>query len=130
MYSRIKKGIYYVHWIKCGDGCGKLPNKGNPNLVGQYIDALKIYWTNWSSIIFWNDKEPFIYEWNLFLESAEFPGEVSKKKIRFGGNHDGKCIMKPGDITINITEKSEFRKFNKKRIFNMENIQCFVLVII
>ena len=26
--------------------------------------------------------------------------------------------MKPGDITINIAEKSEFGKFNKQRIFN------------
>ena len=40
--QELQKGIYYAHWIICGDGCGKLPNKGNPNLVGQYIDALKI----------------------------------------------------------------------------------------
>jgi hypothetical protein len=125
--QELQKGIYYAHWIICGDGCGKLPNKGNPNLVGQYIDALKIYWTNGGSIIFWNDNEPFTYECNLFLESAEFPGEVSKTKVRFGGNHDGKCIMKPGDITINITEKSEFGKFNKQRVFNDGKYPMFSL---
>jgi hypothetical protein len=40
----------------------KITNKGNPNLAGQYIDALKIYWTNGGYIIFWNDNEPFTYE--------------------------------------------------------------------
>ena len=125
--QELQKGIYYAHWIICGDGCGKLPNGGNANLVGQYIDALKIYWTNGGSIIFWNDNEPFTYECNLFLESAEFPGEVSKTKVRFGGNHDGKSIMKPGDITINITEKSEFGKFNKQKVFNDGKYPMFSL---
>ena len=32
------------------------------------------------------------YECNLFLESAEFPGEVSKTKVRFGGEHEEKKI--------------------------------------
>ena len=48
---------------------------------------------NGGSIIFWNDNKPFTFECNLFLEMAEFPGDVSKTKFRFGGNHDGKKIM-------------------------------------
>ena len=88
--QELQTGIYYAHWIICSDGAGKLPNGGNPNLVGQYIDALKIYWINGGSLVFWNDNSPFVYECNLFLERAEFPGDISKTKVRFGGNHDGK----------------------------------------
>ena len=117
--KELEKGIYYAHWIICGDGSGKLPKKdGNANLVGQYIDALRIYWTNGGSLVFWNDNYPFTYECNLFLERVEFPGEISKTNVRFGGNHEGKNIMKPGDISSNIPEGSEFGKFNNKKYFN------------
>ena len=116
--QELQTGNYYVHWIICGNGAGKLPNGGNANLIGQYIDALKIFWTNGGSLVFWNDNESFTYECNLFLENAEFPGKVSKTKVRFGGNHDGKKIMKPGDISSGITGESEFGKFNNKRLFN------------
>ena len=125
--EELKKGIYYAHWVICSDGVGKLPNGGNPNLVGQYIEALKIYWTNGGSIVFWNDNHPFVYECNLFLESAEFPGDISKTKVRFGGNHEGKKIMNPGDISINLTEGSEFGKFNNKRLFNDGKYPMFSL---
>lgn len=117
--KELEKGIYYAHWIICGDGSGKLPKKdGNANLVVQYIDALRIYWTNGGSLVFWNDNYPFTYECNLFLERVEFPGEISKTNVRFGGNHEGKNIMKPGDISSNIPEGSEFGKFNNKKYFN------------
>ena len=125
--QELQTGKYYAHWIICGDGAGKLPNGGNANLVGQYIDALKIFWTNGGSLIFWNDNEPFTYECNLFLESSEFPGDVSKTKVRFGGNHDGKKIMKPGDISTSITGISEFGKFNNKRLFNDGKYPMFSL---
>ena len=123
--QELQKGIYYAHWIICGDGSGKLPNGGNANLVGQYIDVLKKYWINGGSLVFWNDNSPFVFECNLFLKNAEFPGDISTTNVRFGGNHQGKKIMKPGDISINITEESEFGKFNNKRYLMMENIQCF-----
>ena len=125
--QELQTGKYYAHWVICGDGAGKLPNGGNANLVGQYVEALKIYWVNGGSIVFWNDNEPFTYECNLFLESAEFPGEISKTKVRFGGNHDGKKIMKPGDISIGITGESEFGKFNNKRTFNDGKYPMFSL---
>ena len=32
-----------------------------------------------------------IYFWKV----QNFQGEISKIKVRFGGNHDGKKIMKP-----------------------------------
>jgi hypothetical protein len=125
--QELQTGNYYAHWIICGDGGGKLPNGGNANLVGQYIDALKIFWVNGGSLIFWNDNHPFVYECNLFLESAEFPGEISKTKVRFDGNHDGKKIMKPGDISIGISGESEFGKFNNKRLFNDGKYPMFSL---
>ena len=125
--EELQKGIYYAHWIICGDGGGKLPKGGNPHLVDQYIDVLKIFWVNGGSLVFWNDNEPFTFECNLFLESAEFPGDISKTKVRFGGNHDGKRIMKPGDISIGITGESEFGKFNNKRLFNDGKYPMFSL---
>ena len=50
----------------------------------EYIDTLKIYWINGGSFIFWNDNDPFTYECNLFLEIAEFHGDISKINVRFG----------------------------------------------
>ena len=125
--QELMTGEYYAHWIICGDGAGKLPNGGNFNLIDQYIEVLKIYWVNGGSIVFWNDNEPFTFECNLFLKMAEFPGEVSKTKVRFGGNHDGKKVMLPGDININITGESEFGKFNNKRKFNDGKFPMFSL---
>ena len=123
----LQTGNYIEHWIICNDGAGKLPNGGNPNLVGQYIEALKIYWNHGGSIIFWNDNEPFTYECNLFLEKAEFPGECTKTKVRFEGNHEGKSIMKPGDINIEIDGKSKFGKFNKLNKINVGKYGIFTL---
>ena len=125
--QELQTGKYYAYWIICGDGEGKLQNGGNANLVGQYIDALKIFWVNGGSLIFWNDNEPFTYEYNLFLESAEFPGEVSKTKVRFGGEHEGKKLMKTGDISTGIIGESEFGKFIKNKIFNDGKYQMFSL---
>ena len=125
--QELQTGKYYAHWIICGDGGGKLPNGGNPNLIYQYIDALKIFWVNGGSIVFWNDNEPFSFECNLFLESAEFPGDVSKTKVRFSGNHDGKSIMKPGDISAGISGKNEFGIFNNKRLFTDGKYPMFSL---
>ena len=125
--KELQTGNYYAHWIICSDNTGKLPNGGNPNLIGQYIDALKIFWINGGSLVFWNDNEPFNTECNLFLEQAEFPGDISKTKVRFGGNHAGKKIMKPGDINTGIQEQSEFGKFNNKRLFNDGKYPTFSL---
>ena len=123
----LQTGNYIEHWIICSDGAGKLPNGGNPNLVGQYIDALIIYWIHGGSIVFWNDNEPFTYECNLFLEHAEFPGECTKTKVRFEGNHEGKSNMQPGDISIKIDEKSKFGKFNNNRKFHDGKYEMFSL---
>ena len=125
--KELQTGNYYAHWIICSDNSGYLPNGGNSNLIGQYIDALKIFWINGGSLVFWNDNEPFNTECNLFLEQAEFPGEISKTKVRFGGNHEGKKIMKPGDINTGVPENSEFGKFNKKRLFHDGKYPTFSL---
>ena len=116
--EELKTGEYIEHWIICSDGSGKLPNKGNSNLIGQYIKALVNYWSNGGSLVFWNDNEPFTFECNLFLEEAEFPGETTKTEVRFGGNHEGKRFMKPGDISIELQGKNEYGKFNNNRRFN------------
>ena len=78
--QELQTGNYYAHWIICGDGAGKLPNGGNANLVGQYIDALKIFWTNGGSLVFWNDNESFTYECNLFLENKNFQVKYQRQK--------------------------------------------------
>ena len=125
--EELQTGNYYAHWVICGDGQKILPNGGNPYLIRQYIDALKIYWINGGSIIFWNDNEPFTYECNLFLENVEFPGETRKTQVRFGGNHEGKRVMKPGDISKKFEGESEFGTFNKKRKFSDGKYEMFSL---
>ena len=124
--EELQTGNYYAHWVICGDGQKMLPNGGNPYLIRQYIDALKIYWINGGSIIFWNDNEPFTYECNLFLENVEFPGETRKTQVRFGGNHEGKRVMKPGDISKKFEGEYKFGTFNKKKNALMENMKCFL----
>ena len=125
--EELKTGNYYAHWIICGDGEGKLPNGGNPHLVGQYIDVLKMFWINGGSLVFWNDNEPMTYECNLFLESAEFPGDISKTKVRFSGNNNGKSYMYPGDISTGIEKGSKNGKFINKRRFSDGKNEIFSL---
>lgn len=113
--------------VICGDRRRKLPNVRNANLVGHYIDALKIFLANNGSIVFWNGNEPFIYKSKIFLERAEFPGEVSKTKVCFGGEHEGKSFMILGDISVNIEKDSKNDKFNLKRIFSDGKYSMFSL---
>ena len=56
-----------------------------------------------------------------------FKENISKTNIRFGGNHNGKKIMKPGDISKKIKEESKFGIFNNKRIFNDGKYDIFSL---
>ena len=125
--QELSTGNYYAHWVICGNGRKKLPNGGNANLVGQYIDALKIFWVNGGSIVFCFYNEPFVYESKIFLERAEFPGEVSKTKVRFGGEHEGKSFMIPGDISVGLEKDSKNGKFNRKRIFSDGKYSMFSL---
>lgn len=70
----------------------KLPNGGNPNLVGQYIDALKIFWVNDGSIVFLNDNEPFVYESTIFLKMLNFLEKFLKQKFVLEENMKVKAL--------------------------------------
>ena len=70
--------------------------------MGQFIEVLIRFWNNGGSLVFWCDNEPFTYECNLFLEKAEFPGDISKTKVRFIGNHEGKKKWKQGILTFQL----------------------------
>lgn len=117
-----KGGKYYAAWIICGDGNGQLPGGGNSNIVGQFIEALNIFWMNGGALLFWCDNYPPVYEANLFLEKAEFPGEYSKTNIRFVGNHIGQKEMSPGNIR---TSKEGI--FNDKRQYEEGKIKRYSL---
>ena len=117
-----KGGKYYAAWIICGDGNGQLPGGGNSNIVGQFIEALNIFWMNGGALLFWCDNYPLVYEANLFLEKAEFPGEYSKTNIRFVGNHIGQKEMSPGNIR---TSKEGI--FNDKRQYEEGKIKRYSL---
>ena len=71
--EELQTGNYYVAWIINSDGGGKLPNNGNENLVGPFIDALIHYWKNGGSLCFWCENDPFSCECNFFLEIGKFP---------------------------------------------------------
>ena len=116
-----KGGKYYAAWIICSDGAGRLPGGGKANIVGQFIEVLNRFWMNGGALLFWCDNEPLTYEANLFLEKAEFPGNV-KSKIRFVGNHLGQKEMKPGKIS-----SSKVGIFNDKRQFEEGKIKRYSL---
>ena len=67
------------------------------------------------------------HECNLFLESAEFPGEVSTTKVRFSGNNDGKSYMYPGDISKGSEKGSKNGIFINKRRFSDGKNEIFSL---
>ena len=110
-------GKYYATWIICGNGGGKLPEGGNPNLVGQFINCTIRYWKKGGSLVWWCDNYPFVFEFNLFMSKAysEFPGE-KLNKFKFGGNNKGATLMSAGDIS-----KNPKQRFNNKRYFKLGN---------
>ena len=110
-------GKYYATWIICGNGEGKLPNDGNANLVGQFVNCTKRYWKKGGSLVWWCDNEPFVYEFNLFMNNiySEFPGETLNN-FKFGGYNKGGTLMVAGDI-----DKNPIQRFNNQRYFKLGN---------
>ena len=116
--KEMKTGKYYATWIICGNGRGVLPDKGNANLVGQFINCTIRYWKKGGSLVWWCDNEPLCFEFNLFMNNAysEFPGEI-KKNFKFGGNNKGATLMVAGDIN-----KNPIQRFNNQRYFKLGNL--------
>ena len=116
--QEMKKGKYYATWIICGNGRGILPNGGNANLVGQFINCTIRYWKKGGSLVWWCDNEPLCFEFNLFMKNAhkEFPGEINNC-FKFGGNNKGKTLMVAGDINAN-----PIQRFNNQRYFNLGDL--------
>lgn len=96
--KKMMSGKYSQIHIICGRGDEKLPNNGNPNLVGQFIECTIKYWQNGGGLVWWADNAPLCYELNLFLEMAEFPGDVKKTSLRIIGNHYGDGTLKPSSL--------------------------------
>ena len=120
--KELETGLYYSCWVICGDGSGRLPNGGNANLVGQFIECVIKFWMGGGALVWWCDNEPLTYEANLFLEKVEFPGEVTKTSVRFSGNHRGMQTMIQG----NIKEK-QISVFNNQRKFVFGKYERFSL---
>ena len=114
----MKTGKYYATWVICGDGKLKLPENGNPHLVGQFINCTIRYWKKGGSLVWWCDNEPLCFEFNLFMKNAykEFPGEI-QNCFKFGGNHNGATLMSAGDIN-----KKPRQRFNNQRYFELGNL--------
>ena len=65
---------YNSVWIMCGPQKAVLPNpKSNPNLIGEFMEVINIFWKKGGSLVFFADGDPLYYQVNLFLEKAEFP---------------------------------------------------------
>ena len=65
---------YNSVWIMCGPQKAILPNpKSDPNLIGEFMKVIDIFWKNGGSLVFFADGDPLFYQVNLFLENAEFP---------------------------------------------------------
>ena len=113
--KEMKTGKYYSTWIICGNGRGILPNGGNANLVGQFINCTIRYWKRGGSLVWWCDNEPLCYEFNLFMSNAisKFPGKKNNC-FKFGGNNQGATLMVAGDIN-----KNPIQRFNNQRYFQL-----------
>ena len=116
--QEMKTGKYYATWIICGNGRGVLPDKGNANLVGQFINCTIRYWKKGGSLVWWCDNEPLCFEFNLFMNTAydEFPGGI-KNNFKFGGKNNGATLMVAGDIN-----KNPIQRFNNQRYFKLGNL--------
>ena len=116
--NEMKTGKYYSTWIICGRGNGVLPEGGNANLVGQFINCTIRYWEKGGSLVWWCDNEPLCFEFNLFMKTAysKFPGEV-QNAFKFGGNNYGATVMVAGDI-----DKNPVQRFNNQRYFDLGNL--------
>ena len=65
---------YNSVWVMCGPQKAILPKpNSNPNLIGEFMEVINIFWKNGGSIVFFADGDPLFYQVNLFLENAEFP---------------------------------------------------------
>lgn len=113
--TELKSGQYIEAWIICGDSSNKLPDKtatanGEAYLVDQFVDCVEYFWKSGGSVAWWCDNDPLFFQANLFLERAEFPGEVTKTNLRLVKGYEGLKYMKAGDIST--IKKSVFD--NKK----------------
>ena len=114
----MRTGKYYATWIICGNGRGVLPDGGNENLVGQFINCTIRYWKKGGSLVWWCDNEPLCFEFNLFMQIAqsEFPGGINNL-FHFGGNNEGANVMVAGDIN-----KNPIQRFNNQRYFELGDL--------
>ncbi|KAH0787495.1 hypothetical protein GPJ56_008690 [Histomonas meleagridis] len=105
---------YYAVWVICGPPYPILPIQKNPhtdpNLVGQFIEVLILFWENGGSIVFWADGDPLYYQVNLFLQTARFK-ELGNKcsELRIGGEHKGGKILF-GDKTGELSKPQSFNR--------------------
>jgi hypothetical protein len=115
---KLQTGEFFSTWIICGGGTRKLPDGGNANLVGQFIECVDLFWKSGGAVIWWCDNDPLFYELNLFLEIAEFP-EVGKSNLRIGPGSEGKTFLNPDDIrtsqkgTFNNQRNFDFRLYHR-----------------
>ncbi|KAH0789975.1 hypothetical protein GPJ56_006102 [Histomonas meleagridis] len=105
---------YYATWVICGPPYPILPQQNNPhadpNLVGQFIDVLILYWQNGGSIVFWAEGDPLHYQVNLFLQKARFKELEDKcSELRIGGEHKGGKILF-GDETGGLSKPQSFNR--------------------
>ena len=104
------KCIYNSVWIICGSKNAVLPNpKSNPNLIGEFMKVINMFWMNGGSLVFFADGDPFFYQVNLFLENAEFPLDDDDEE-----SNDN--ISENSEIKNQI---NEYDKDNDKNIFNL-----------
>ena len=82
---------YNIVWVMCGPQKAIIPNpKSDPNLIGEFMKVINIFWSNGGSIVFFADGDPLFYQVNLFLENAEFPvdDEEEEDEVKEDGEKD------------------------------------------
>ena len=111
---------YNVVWIMCGPQKAILPNtKSDPNLIGEFMKVIDIFWSHGGSLVFFADGDPLFYQVNLFLENAAFPIDDEEDKEDNDENNDDEDSYNESKLK---NKKSEYDYDNESKEKSSENL--------
>ena len=109
---------YNSIWVMCGPQKAILPKpNSDPNLIGEFMKVINIFWKNGGSIVFFADGDPLFYQVNLFLENAEFP--IDEDIFEDEDKESFICGIENGEICNSMNKDGNY--FNDSIIINKKD---------
>ncbi len=111
----------------CGPQKAVIPNpKSDPNLIGEFMKVINLFWANGGSIVFFADGDPLFYQVNLFLEEANFPINRDEEKEIFLGNKNDYIEEDKSFYKNEIDEYDYDNDFREKSRDNFMDIMNYI----